>query len=397
MSNNPVVYGLTNPLQLIVGPPIEAERDPNSNDALNYPNGQQWMVSGTMALWELVLGTWTLIGNASTGDVQTLTGNSGGTVGPDMAGNIDVVGDGVTVDVVGSPGSNTLTISAMGSVAIDFDTDAGTATPAANTLNILGGTGCATTGAGSTVTINVDGSIASQYTTDAGVAAPIANNLNVLGGTGVSTVGVTDTITINASADVATSYETDAGTATPSANVLQILGGTNTATSAAGNVVTIDVTVPSSDLEFVTDSGTATSSMGSINFFGAGGTMISGAGDTVTVTSTGGGTSWVEVTGTTQAMAVDTGYVANNVAQVDLTLPSTAAFGSMLRVVGKGSGGWTISQNASQQIFFLTDSTTVGVAGTLTPDEDISSIELVCTTADLEFTVLSATGNFTLA
>jgi hypothetical protein len=43
------------------------------------------------------------------GGILTLTGNSGGAVGPTL-GNIDVVGAGL-IDVVGNPGTSTLTIS----------------------------------------------------------------------------------------------------------------------------------------------------------------------------------------------------------------------------------------------------------------------------------------------
>lgn len=39
--------------------------------------------------------------------------------------------------------------------------------------------------------------IATQYTTDSGIAVPAANNLNVLGGAGASTSGAGSTITIN--------------------------------------------------------------------------------------------------------------------------------------------------------------------------------------------------------
>jgi hypothetical protein len=45
--------------------------------------------------------------------VETLTGNSGGVVGP-TGNNINVVGDGITATVVGNPGTSTLTISALG-------------------------------------------------------------------------------------------------------------------------------------------------------------------------------------------------------------------------------------------------------------------------------------------
>lgn len=52
-------------------------------------------------------------GASSITTVQTLTGNSGGAVGP-TGNNIDVVGSG-GVTVVGNPGTSTLTISVSGS------------------------------------------------------------------------------------------------------------------------------------------------------------------------------------------------------------------------------------------------------------------------------------------
>lgn len=87
--------------------------------------------------------------------VLTLTGNTGGAVGPDGGGNIDVVGDGSTVNVVGNPGTNTLTISADTSVATQYTADSGAAVPVANNLNIFGDSASILTSAsGDTVTIS---------------------------------------------------------------------------------------------------------------------------------------------------------------------------------------------------------------------------------------------------
>src|ERR1044072_7267045 len=87
--------------------------------------------------------------------VLPLTGNSGGAVGPDGGGNIDVVGDGTTVNIVGNPGTNTLTVAVDASVANQYTADAGTATPVANNLNIFGDSYAITTsGSGDTITIN---------------------------------------------------------------------------------------------------------------------------------------------------------------------------------------------------------------------------------------------------
>lgn len=49
-------------------------------------------------------------GGGGGGGVNTLTGNTGGAVGPN-AGNINVVGDGTSIIVTGNPGTSTLTIS----------------------------------------------------------------------------------------------------------------------------------------------------------------------------------------------------------------------------------------------------------------------------------------------
>ena len=91
--------------------------------------------------------------------METLTGNTGGAITPDGAGNINVLGS-APITVTGNPGTFTLTISDDGTLATTYTADSGSATPAANNLNVLGATVSAgttpisTIGAGSTVTIN---------------------------------------------------------------------------------------------------------------------------------------------------------------------------------------------------------------------------------------------------
>jgi hypothetical protein len=91
------------------------------------------------------------------GTVETLTGNSGGPVGPDMSGNITVRGDGATITVVGNAGANTLVATVGSEVATFYQADSGTATPSASTLNILGTGGITTSATGNTVTITGSG------------------------------------------------------------------------------------------------------------------------------------------------------------------------------------------------------------------------------------------------
>jgi hypothetical protein len=59
---------------------------------------------------------------------------------------------------------------------------------------------------------------------------------------------------------------------------------------------------------------------------------------------------WQTVSGTSQQAQPNMGYIATNPALVTITLPTAPAFGSLVRVVGTGAGGWRISQNAGQSI-----------------------------------------------
>lgn len=102
-----------------------------------------------------------------------------------------------------------------------------------------------------------------------------------------------------------------------------------------------------------------------------------------------GGLTWSEVTGTTQAAAVNSAYITNNAAAVTVTLPDTAAVGDVLRVVGKGAGGWVIAQNASENINLGNATTTTGVGGSLASSHRYDCVELVCTVANTTWTVMS--------
>lgn len=107
----------------------------------------------------------------------------------------------------------------------------------------------------------------------------------------------------------------------------------------------------------------------------------------------GGVLSWSEVTGTTQACAVNVGYILNNAALVTATLPATAAVGDVIRIVGKGAGMWKVAQNASQYIRFAGLTTTTGTSGYLQAENAYDCIEIMCTTANDGWTVISSIGN----
>jgi hypothetical protein len=128
---------------------------------------------------------------------------------------------------------------------------------------------------------------------------------------------------------------------------------------------------------------------------GTGVSITNGAGS-ITINATGTGMTWTDVTGTTQAMAVNNGYTANNAGVVTLTLPATAAYGTVMAVVGKGAGGWTIAQNSGQTIHFGATNTTSGATGTLSSTKQYDTVFILCTVANNEFTVYSSIGNLTV-
>lgn len=105
--------------------------------------------------------------------------------------------------------------------------------------------------------------------------------------------------------------------------------------------------------------------------------------------------TWNDVAVDTQAV-VDNGYVTDSASLVLINLPMTAVFGSIVRLAGKGTGGWQLMQNAGQIIHFGDDDTTTGVTGSLSSTNRRDAIELVCSVTNNEWTVLSCQGNIFL-
>lgn len=128
------------------------------------------------------------------------------------------------------------------------------------------------------------------------------------------------------------------------------------------------------------------------------GISISNAAGSITISGGGGGYSWTEVTGVSQNMDVNNGYVANNAGLVTLTLPATANIGDSVIVQGKGAGLFKIAQNAGQTIHFGSSDTTTGAGGSLTATNRYDSIELLCITTNTDWAVLTGPqGTFTVA
>lgn len=104
---------------------------------------------------------------------------------------------------------------------------------------------------------------------------------------------------------------------------------------------------------------------------------------------------WANVSGTTQAAAVNSGYIIGNAAQTTVTLPATAALGSVVAIAGKGAAGWVMTANTGQTIKL--GNQTTSTAGTLTSTNLYDCIEVVCVTADTTWVARNIVGNITYA
>ena len=108
-----------------------------------------------------------------------------------------------------------------------------------------------------------------------------------------------------------------------------------------------------------------------------------------------GAPAWSIIT-TDQTAAINTGYIVNKGTLLTLTLPTTAAVGSVIRVSGMNAGLWKIAQNASEIIHFGKTDTTTGVGGYISSTLARDGVELVCVVANNEWNVISSVGNITI-
>ena len=102
--------------------------------------------------------------------------------------------------------------------------------------------------------------------------------------------------------------------------------------------------------------------------------------------------TWNNATTATTA-TTSNGYIGTATTLTTITLPTGATFGSVIEVVGTGTGLWRISQNANQFIKFGITGTTTGTTGYLSATSQYDCVKLLCTSANTAFVVTSAIGN----
>jgi hypothetical protein len=136
---------------------IKLNRDPTTQDFKEFVVGDLWLNTTSNGLWYLAnltgsVATWVQITGGAAA-LDTLTGDTGGAVPPDMSDNINILG-GTGIQVNGNPATNTLTIEGIDPIATQYDADSGSATPNSGVVNLVGGNNISTSATGNTVTFS---------------------------------------------------------------------------------------------------------------------------------------------------------------------------------------------------------------------------------------------------
>lgn len=87
---------------------------------------------------------------------------------------------------------------------------------------------------------------------------------------------------------------------------------------------------------------------------------------------------WIAAPSTPVTATVNTGYYITNASQVTITLPVTAAAGSVVAIAGNGAGGWILQPGAGQTIKIQAGSASTSI----TSAEQYDCIEVICTVAN---------------
>jgi hypothetical protein len=142
------------------------------------------------------------------------------------------------------------------------------------------------------------------------------------------------------------------------------------------------------------DGTTVVPTANNVNFLNGTAMNITGSGSNITFNSSTE-IPWTDVTSGPYTLAVNNAYTASSGGSITFVLPSTCAYGSVISIINR-SGGWSIHQNALQQIHLGNKYTMLGPSGSLSSTALGDSITLICTVANTEFYALNCIGNITV-
>lgn len=267
--------------------------------------------------------------------------------------------------------------------------------PVAGNWNVLGNGSLTSDGSGSTLSFSLAGLTNHAVLVGAGTAT--ITKIAATANTGA-------VLQNNSGADPSYSTATYPSTTTvsqilysSSTNTVSGLATANRAVLTTGTTGIPVVTALATDGQMIIGSSAGAPAAGTITSTGGTITVTTGS-NTLNLEVAGGGLSWTDVTGATQTLSIENGYITDRGGGVTYTLPSTATLGAEIVIVGK-LGIAVITPNANQQILIGSTSGTVGVTGTATANNVGDCISLICITAGAStvWRAKSVIGTWTLA
>lgn len=202
--------------------------------------------------------------------------------------------------------------------------------------------------------------------------------------------GTAGTILRSNGTDIVNSTATFADTY--AASTLLYSNGTNTVTGLATANSAILVTSSSGVPAY---SGTMTNGQLIIGSTGAtptaatltagSGIKITNAAASITIASTTGGLSWSTVSGTSQSITVNSGYIVGNASLTTFTLPSSFAIGDTVIIKGLGAAGWILTAFSGTTIQFGSVATSSG--GSLQSNNQYDTVKITGLVANTTWSV----------
>jgi hypothetical protein len=110
--------------------------------------------------------------------------------------------------------------------------------------------------------------------------------------------------------------------------------------------------------------------------------------------------TWNTVSGTTQTLAANNGYICTNAGQTTATLPATASVGDTYEISAYTAAGWRVLPGTTTQIMRIGNAATTASTGSLASTQIGDTLRIVCMNASVSgsevFVVTSSMGNITV-
>jgi hypothetical protein len=129
---------------------------------------------------------------------------------------------------------------------------------------------------------------------------------------------------------------------------------------------------------------------------GTGGITFTTSAGGLAINNTGGGLTWSTITAD-QTAAINNGYICNKAGLLTLTMPSTAAVGSVIAAVNINTAAGTKFLSANPGQLYLGSASATANTGSMTSIALQDVLFFVCTVANTTWVTYSVVGNWTVA